>query len=129
MARLLLIEDDQLVGELYEHALAKAGHSVQWARDAQTAVDLLDEYGAECIIMDLMLPGHNGVEVMQELQSFDDWMDIPILILSAQPAHRFQPKQLQELHVVEYLYKPENTPATVLRTIEGVLASKQTPSS
>lgn len=114
MKSVLLVEDDRFLSELYASCLAKQGYAVHRASDAQSAVDILDEYGADVILLDLMLPAHNGVEVLQEIQSYSDWQDIPVLILSAQhPKDHYIPRQWKKYGVREYIYKPDVLPAEV----------------
>jgi DNA-binding response OmpR family regulator len=123
MATILLVEDDQFLSDLYLGVLVQAGYSTQVASDAQIAIDLLDEYGADLIILDLLLPGHNGIEVLQELQSHSDWQKIPVVILSSQPQTvlKLTTQQLADYGVVKYLYKPHTIPETLLDEIKELL--------
>lgn len=114
----LLIEDDLFLRELYLQALQQAGFIVQVAQDAQEGLDLLDEYGADLLVLDLMLPAHGGIEALHELQSHSDWQSIPVVVLSSVPRQRFVSADLKQLGVKHYLYKPETTPAQLV----GVLS-------
>ena len=82
MKKILLVEDDHYMRDLYQAVIVGAGYKVNVAADAQTALDILDEYGADLIIVDIFLPFHNGIELMQELQSHSDWQDIPVIVIS-----------------------------------------------
>ncbi|MDX1765874.1 MAG: response regulator [Candidatus Saccharimonadales bacterium] len=106
--KILLVEDDQLLRDLYDDALSQAGHQVLQARHAQEAVTMLDEYGAEIIIMDMMLPGHNGLEILHELQTYNDWQQLPVIVLSSRHPKEFKmtDQDWQRLGVVKFLYKP-----------------------
>jgi len=115
--KLLLIEDDQLLRDLYAQALEHAGFAVLSAADAQTGLDLLDEYGAEVIILDLMLPAHGGVEILHELQSHQDWRSIPVIVLSALSRQRV-PAGLSDLGVKLYLDKAETEPAHLVAAVK-----------
>ena len=81
MARVLLIEDDLDLAELYRLQL-EPRHSVLHAQEAQQAYDMLAESPVDVILLDLLLPETNGIAVLQELRSYSDWRRIPVVILS-----------------------------------------------
>lgn len=116
-SRVLLIEDDLFLLELYRQALTLAGFVVQAAQDAQTGLDLLDEYGADVLVLDLLLPAHGGIEALHELQSHSDWQAIPVVVLSSIPHKRFMKSDMAQLGVKHYLYKPDTTPADLVDTL------------
>lgn len=116
--RVLLIEDDLFLLELYRQALVSAGYLVQSAQGAQEGLDLLDEYGADVVVLDLMLPAHGGVEALHELQSHSDWQAIPVVVLSSVPRQRLGHGNLVELGVEHYLYKPDTTPTDLLAMLD-----------
>lgn len=123
MAKILLIEDDIWLGELYASALMDHGYEVLHAKTAQESLDLLDENTAQVIILDIMLPGHNGIEVLHELQSYEDWSKIPVVVLSTIAPQQFQlsHKQWREYGVTKYLYKPRVKPSDLVIEIEGLI--------
>lgn len=116
--RVLLIEDDLFLLELYRQALAGVGYLVQAAQGAQEGLDLLDEYGADVVVLDLMLPAHGGIEALHELQSHSDWQAIPVIVLSSVPQSRLGHGNLAELNIQHYLYKPDTTPTDLLAKLE-----------
>lgn len=118
--RVLLIEDDIFLHQLYADYLSRSGLIVTGAYDAQEGLNLLDEYGADCIVLDLMLPAHNGIEVLHELQTHADWATIPVLILSAQKPQQITgiKDQLARCNVKDYLYKPLTNPQLLIQAIK-----------
>ncbi|HEU5187093.1 MAG TPA: response regulator [Candidatus Saccharimonadales bacterium] len=79
----LLVEDDQWVSECYKAWLQEAGFSVLTARDPQEALDVLDSVPCDVIVLDLLLPGANGVQLLSLLASHSDLMNIPVVICSS----------------------------------------------
>lgn len=126
MAKILLIEDDMWLAELYISELKNSGHEIFHARTAQESMDLLDKNNAEIILLDIMLPEHNGIEVLHELQSYEDWNDIPVVLLSTISPQQFRlsQKQWEEYGVVKYLYKPQVKPNDLALIIEGLVADE-----
>lgn len=125
MAKVLLVEDDQMLAELYVVVIEQAGHKIRWASDAQKALDLLDKFEADLVVLDMMLPGHNGIEVLHEMQSFADWKSLPVIVLSALNQEDFglSKSQWQEYGVVEYLYKPAAKMDKIIEAINRHLSS------
>lgn len=115
--RVLLIEDDQMLRELYAQSLEGADLAVLAATDAQTGLDLLDEYGADIVVLDLLLPAHGGVEVLHELQSHPDWQSLPVILISALGRAKV-PAGLSELGVTQYLDKAKTTPQQLIKTVK-----------
>ncbi len=83
MATILLVEDDTILADCLSQWLASAGHVVIHAADAQSAIDKLDDVVPQLIILDMLLPGANGVQVLHTLRSHADLAPIPVIICSS----------------------------------------------
>ena len=82
--RLLLVEDDELLGGGIEDALTRAGYAVEWVRSGPLALAALVQPGLDAVILDLGLPGMDGLEVLRRAR--DSGSGTPVLILSARDA-------------------------------------------
>lgn len=80
MARILIVEDDPLLAASLKRALGYEGHDITIAGDGFTALDLSRHRPPDLILLDLMLPGMDGIEVCRRLR---DSSDLPILMLTA----------------------------------------------
>lgn len=80
--KVLLVEDDQWLAECYLGWLAKAGFTAYWASDAQSALDVLDDQSCSAIVVDLFLPGANGIQLLQVLASYADTKATPVIVCS-----------------------------------------------
>lgn len=111
MKRLLLIEPDKLSGDLYKEALEAVGYNVVVADSAQLALDELDKQIPECILLEMDMVGHNGLEFLYEFCSHDDWMSVPIILHTSIVPDKFESMMVDwhDLNVVEYLYKPQTS--------------------
>ena len=67
--RLLLAEDDELVGAALAEALARTRAQVDWVRDGDTAAAALAAGGVDLVVLDLGLPGRDGIAVLSELRA------------------------------------------------------------
>lgn len=123
MAKILLIEPDLKLGNIYKKTLEYAGHEIFWQTSAQTALDIIDQLKPDLIILELQLIAHNGVEFMYELRSYDDWRKIPVLIHSHVPPILKAISQMlwTELKISGYLYKPNTKLVNLQRSVNDIL--------
>jgi two-component system, OmpR family, response regulator ResD len=82
MAHILAVDDDKGARNLIKIMLTREGFDVTEARDANEALSLLDEFTPDLIILDVMMPGMNGVDLCKVLRERTDTARLPILILS-----------------------------------------------
>ena len=79
--RVLLAEDDPMIGEAIQAALKDASYAVDWVRNGKTALDTLSCQHYELLLLDLGLPGKDGFEVMDAIRRQDN--PLPLLIITA----------------------------------------------
>jgi two-component system, OmpR family, KDP operon response regulator KdpE len=112
--KVLLIEDDPDIRQIYRMLLQHSGWAVVEATTAQKGVDMATGHQPELIILDLGLPGQSGMTVIQELRA---GTEAPILVVSgdedAEPEAR-------RLGATEYILKPFDPFDELLPMIEKV---------
>lgn len=120
----LIVEGDKLQAEMYKDGYELAGHSVLLASGAQEAVSKLDKEKVDLILLNLILPGRSGVEVLHELNSYDDWRQIPVVLITDNHPSTFKIKSgdLSKYSVKEMLFKQELTPREVVDKSVQLLA-------
>lgn len=101
--RLLIIEDDRDLGETLASALRHAGHQVNWARSTREAQALLREEIHDTLLLDLGLPGEDGVDYLRRLRK--EGYTEPVLILTARDAVEDRVQGL-DAGADDYLIKP-----------------------
>ncbi|MEI7682902.1 MAG: response regulator [Candidatus Saccharibacteria bacterium] len=69
LRKILLVEDDVMIRDLYRIALVDKQYSVEVARDALGAYEIIKAYHPDCILLDIMLPGVSGLEILKELRT------------------------------------------------------------
>jgi two-component system, OmpR family, response regulator QseB len=79
--RLLLVEDDPLLGDGLAAGLTQVGYCVEWIREGQQALKAIRSDKFELIVLDLGLPGVDGMDILKKIRSQKD--NTPILILTA----------------------------------------------
>ena len=81
--RILVVDDEEDILELVRYNLAREGYAVVCADTGERALKLAAEARPDLIVLDLMLPGINGIEVAKILKNSDTTRDIPIIMLTA----------------------------------------------
>jgi DNA-binding response OmpR family regulator len=117
MARVMVVDDDVTVREVVVTYLRAAGYDVGEAADGETALDELREQRADLIVLDLMLPGIDGLEVCRRIRAKDD--DVPVIMLTALGSESDRVVGL-ERGADDYVTKPFSPRELVLR-VESVL--------
>ena len=111
---ILVIEDEEDVTDLIRYHLKKAGYRVLVAGDGAAGIDVAMAEHPDAIILDLMLPRLNGLEVAKRLRAQERTSSTPLLILSAKGETESRIKGL-ELGADDYLPKPFSPKELVLR--------------
>ncbi|MEG0232296.1 MAG: quorum sensing response regulator transcription factor QseB [Hafnia sp.] len=101
--RVLLIEDDKLIGDGIKAGLIKMGFSVDWFTEGKQGLSALDSAPYDAVVLDLSLPGMDGLDILRTWRQNDH--DEPVLILTARDALEQRVAGLQQ-GADDYLCKP-----------------------
>ncbi len=102
----LLVDDDESILDLLEHVVKKEGFRVERATDGQEAVRKVEAVCPDAIVLDFMLPGMGGFEVLKELQ-MGEARNTPIIVITGRRIDRQTVDMvLHEPNVKEYIEKP-----------------------
>lgn len=101
--RILLIEDDSLIGNGLQIGLTQLGFAVDWFTDGKTGLDALTSVPYDAVVLDLTLPKLDGLDVLQQWRANNQ--DVPVLILTARDTLDERVKGLQH-GADDYLCKP-----------------------
>ncbi len=83
MHKILLVEDEQKIARFVELELTHEGYEVVKAEDGRTGLELAEKNGWDLMLLDIMLPGLNGLEVLRRLRRSSD---LPVIMLTARDA-------------------------------------------
>jgi len=124
-ARILVVEDERDIAALVAYHLTKEGYRVLTAGAGPEALETAAQERPDLIILDLMLPGLSGYDVLRELRRHPEIGDVPVVVLTAR---REEPDRIRglELGADDYVTKPFSPQELVLR-IGAVLRRAQSP--
>lgn len=118
--RVLLVEDDRMIGEAIESALQDATYAVDWARDGLAALIAIESQTYDLTLLDLGLPKKDGINVLNTLRAKGNLM--PVLIITARDAVEDRIKGL-DAGADDYVLKPFEM-AELLARMRAVLRRK-----
>lgn len=81
--KILIVEDNQTNLKLFNVLLTIEGYQVQTAKDGYEALDILNIYKPNLILMDIQLPGMDGLELTRKLKTDPKYKDLPIVAITA----------------------------------------------
>ena len=116
--RILVIEDQEDLAELYESLLEKAGYEVQNAYTGEEGVAEFEANGADAVLMDMTLPEMHGTRVLEEIRALSS--SVPVVVVTGETLAESR-EVCDRLGVQEYLSKPV-APARLLKALERALA-------
>ncbi len=102
---ILIIDDDPATTRLLEVLLTREGYNIRTENLSANAVETSKEFNPNLIILDLMMPGIDGMTVCKDMKKDPDLGDVPIIMFSAVSQAEVQTKAL-EAGINEYITKP-----------------------
>ncbi len=117
--KILVVDDSNTNIVLLESLLERNGYTVFTAGSGRQGLDSMRNMLPDLIILDLKMPDLGGFEFLEVLRENDDWMDIPVVILSA-VSDSDSIKKAMELGATDYLTKPLD-PDKVIKLADSIL--------
>jgi DNA-binding response OmpR family regulator len=117
----LIVDDELFFVELLEHKFQTEGFLTYHAMDVGQARNVLDASDVHVVLLDIMLPGTDGISFLQEIKSRDAWKHIPVILVSNLGGADDIRKGL-EAGAAEYLVKAQVDPGEIVSRVRGILA-------
>jgi two-component system, sensor histidine kinase and response regulator len=119
-ATIMIVDDDMTLHEMYSERLKEEGYTIGSAYDGEEALSKVYDIKPDLILLDVMMPKMNGIDVMKKLREDDKTKNIPIILLTA---------LVQEISKIKdmmgpsdgYMIKSEVTPAQIVESIKKII--------
>jgi len=115
-ARILLIEDDADIAEMYRWRLQKDGYQVEWSEDGLKGLAAAFETLPDLVFLDIRLPQLDGIEVLRRLRAERRTRRIPVVVITNYDDPRIK-YEARELGAMEYLIKSRVTPTAIATAV------------
>jgi len=117
---ILIIEDDKFLRELIAQKLLREGYEISEALDGEEGIKKIKEEKPDLILLDLILPGIDGFEVLSQMREESRLSSIPVIILS-NLGQKEDVEKGMKLGAVDYLIKAHFTPGEIIEKIRKAL--------
>lgn len=119
-AKIAIIEDDLAIVQMYKTKFEKDGYEVATAGDGQSGLQLLTTFEPDIILLDLMMPGMNGFDMLQRLRQQPGGRDAKVVVLTNMGDTETATK-VYKMAANDYIVKAEMTPKEVEDRIKKLL--------
>jgi DNA-binding response OmpR family regulator len=126
MHKILIIEDDHIVANIYRNKFAVEGFQVEIARDGAAGWELLHRFRPDAAILDLVLPKMSGVEIIKQLRAEPEFAQLPIIVFS----NTYLTNMVQDAWkagATKCLSKANCSPRQVMDVVRSVLGGNGAP--
>jgi len=114
LCNLLIVDDNQISGELVRLQLTRLGYHVSFAESGQRALDIIGREKIDVVLLDLRMPGMSGIEVLEKIREQHSMLSMPVIMVTADDQEHLIVDCLQS-GANDYLVKPLSIPVTVAR--------------
>lgn len=121
MTKLLIIEDDALMSRMYQRIFQFEQFDVVMAGDGLEGLEKARLENPTLILLDMMMPKMNGIEVLEKLKADPDLKKIPVIVLTNLAGQQDAEAALLK-GAIKYIIKSEHEPAEVVKMVKEVLA-------
>jgi DNA-binding response OmpR family regulator len=122
MKKILIIEDDQIVANIYRNKFSIEGFQVEIAHDGMAGLETIRSFRPDAVVLDLMLPKMTGVDLMKKVRTESEFQKLPIIVFS----NTYLTNMVQEAWkagATKCLSKANCSPKQLLDVVRGTLSS------
>lgn len=120
---ILLADDDLTLREMYSEMLRTEGFTVEMAKDGEEALQKATEMKPNLMLLDIMMPKMNGLDVLKKLREQPDTAEIPVIILTALIQDREKLESITR-GADGYIVKSETMPGDVVSKVKEIIEKK-----
>lgn len=117
---ILLVEDDAFVSDIYQTKLGQEGYRVESAENGLAALKVLEKTTPDIILLDIVMPYMDGMEVLKKLKENDNWKNIPVVLLT-NLSEKDKVEEGLSMGANDYLIKSHFTPSEVVNRIKSFI--------
>lgn len=119
--KILIAEDDGFISEVYSTKLSLEGFDICIAMDGKEAWEKIKTEKPDCILLDIMMPKLDGLEILEKIKANSELKKLPVVILT-NVGEKEAIDRAMSLGAVDYLIKSSHTPGEVVTKIKSLLS-------
>lgn len=121
MAKVLIIDDDGSMQSLYQRVFTLEGFTVEVAAGGTAGMEKAQTANPDVILLDMMMPGVNGLEVLGKLKENPATSNIPVIVMSNYSEFNITSRATQ-LGAAKYLVKSDTDPTNLVEMVRSLLS-------
>ena len=121
--RILLIEDDPLIGNIIKRSLDKSGFEVRYVTNGEEGMKEIEQNPPDLILLDIILPGMNGFDLLQRVKKNPERNTIPVIVISNLGSRDDVDKGIS-LGADAYLVKSNVLPEEIIAKVKSILQGR-----
>jgi CheY-like chemotaxis protein len=121
MAKILIVEDDPLMSRMYQKIFKFEGYDVEMAGNGEEGLEKVKTAKPTLILLDIMMPKMNGLEVLGKLKGDEALKSIPVVMLTNLAGQSDAEKALA-MGAIKYIVKSEYEPKQVTNMVKEILS-------
>lgn len=121
MNKILVIDDDEKVGEIIKALLENHNYLVEYVQDGKKGFEKIKQIKPDLVVMDLLMPGIHGFDLCKLIKNDEQTAHIPVVAISAVYQRSVAAQEIAEAGIDAFVKKPVNF-AQLLDTIERLIA-------
>ena len=125
MKKILIVEDDKYLANAHRVKLSKSGFEAMIAYDGEQAIQTLESFSPDLIVLDLIMPNKDGFAVLAELKQNPKWQHIPVIVTS-NLSQKEDINRALELGAANYIIKSNSDLNDLLVKIHTILDTQPT---
>lgn len=122
IGKILFVEDDKVIIDLYKRPLEEEGFQIECFSSGQQGIMALQTIPYDLIILDVVLPEVNGIEILKKIKQNEKTANIPVLMLSNLDQTEIM-EQAKQLGAAGYYMKSSNDPKKLNNEVKKILAT------
>lgn len=116
--KILILEDDEMISEIYKRQLEKAGFAVEVVEDGSRVAEKIQQEEPDLVLLDLLIPGGGGIEILKQLKG---WSGKTKKVIFSNNQDEESEKEALGLGAEAFLIKANYTPLQLLEAVKKIL--------
>ena len=123
MKKILVVEDDTFLANAYRVKLTKAGFEVKNAYDGDEAINILQVFTPDLILLDIVMPQKDGFTALKEIKANEQWKSIPV-ILASNLGQKEDKEKGMKLGAYDFFVKTDFTLNSLIEKINNIIQAR-----
>lgn len=120
--KILLVDDEQALVKMYSEALQGAGFEILTAQDGQAAIETTKNQKPDVILLDIIMPKINGLDVLAQLKQSEETKNIPVFLLTNLPEESSLEKA-KSMGAEDYFVKAQTEPTKLVSILKSYFSA------